>query len=53
LALEVDARTIVDRIESLKRRKRELPETEYVGRLESLLVELALNRRALRERSSP
>lgn len=49
VALEVAARGLVDRIEALKRRKREFTESDYLGRLEGLLVELALNRRAARE----
>ncbi len=49
LALEVEARRLVDRIEALKRDKRTLETDDYLERLERLLVELALNRRAYRE----
>lgn len=49
LALTVAARALVDRIELLKRRKQELSEPEYEAQLESLLVKLALNRRAYRK----
>jgi hypothetical protein len=48
VALQVEARRLVDRIERLKRDKRLLGDDEYETRLESLLVELALNRRAYR-----
>lgn len=49
LALEVAARRLVDRIEALKQDKRNLAPDHYQQRLESLLIELALNRRAYRE----
>lgn len=49
LALEIEARRLVDRIEALKRDKRTLETEDYLERLEALLVELALNRRAYRE----
>lgn len=49
LALEIEARRLVDRIEALKRDKRALESDEYLARLETLLVELAVNRRAYRE----
>jgi hypothetical protein len=49
LALQVEARRLVDRIELLKRRKLGLQEADYQQRLETLLVELALNRRAYRD----
>jgi len=49
LALQVEARALVDRVESLKRDKVALSRQEYEPLLEDLLVELALNRRALRE----
>jgi hypothetical protein len=48
LSLMVAARALVDRIELWKRRKGELSEAAYESQLESLLVELALNRRAQR-----
>lgn len=49
LALEIEARDLVDRIEALKRDKRTLERDDYLARLESLLVALAINRRAYRE----
>ncbi|MBT6275210.1 MAG: hypothetical protein HOI95_13870 [Chromatiales bacterium] len=49
LALRVDARALVGRIESLKRGKHRLRVNEYYDELESLLLALAVNRRALRE----
>lgn len=49
LALEIEARRLVDRIEVLKRDKRNLETDEYLARLETLLVKLAVNRRAHRE----
>lgn len=49
LALEIEARRLVDRIEALKRDKRALETDDYLTRLETLLVELAVNRRAYRE----
>ena len=48
LALQIQARRLVDRIESIKRNKRSLETDDYMQQLESLLVELALNRRAYR-----
>lgn len=48
LALEIEARRLVDRVEALKRDKGILAPDDYRQRLESLLVELALNRRAYR-----
>ena len=48
LSLQREARRIVDRIELLKREKRLYQTAEYETRLETLLVELALNRRAYR-----
>ncbi|MDJ0957931.1 MAG: hypothetical protein QNI91_13770 [Arenicellales bacterium] len=49
LALTVAARALVDRIELLKRRKQELSVLEYETKLESLLLQLALNRQAYRK----
>lgn len=49
LALEIEARRLVDRIEALKRDRRTLEKDDYLERLETLLVELAVNRRAYRE----
>ncbi|WP_435104092.1 C13 family peptidase [Arhodomonas sp. AD133] len=48
-ALDVQAQRLVDLIGRLKRDKRVLPPERYRDRLESLLVALALNRRAYRE----
>ena len=48
LALQIQARRLVDRIEEMKRKKRSLESSVYFERLEALLVELALNRRAYR-----
>lgn len=48
LSLQREARRIVDRIELLKREKRRYDEADYETRLETMLVELALNRRAYR-----
>lgn len=48
LALQVQARRIVDRVESLKRRKSALDEADYTSQLEALLIELAMNRRDYR-----
>ena len=48
-ALQVQARALVDQVESLKRDKMALSRGEYEPRLEELLVELALNRRQLRK----
>ncbi len=50
LALQIQARRLVDRIEATKRKKRSLETAEYLQQLETLLVELALNRRAYRAR---
>lgn len=51
LALQIEARQLVDRVERLKRDKRLLSRDAYEKRLEALLVELALNRRAYRRES--
>jgi hypothetical protein len=48
LALQIEARRLVDRIEETIRKKRSLESADYLQRLEALLVELALNRRAYR-----
>jgi hypothetical protein len=48
LTLQVQARRLVDRVESLKRRKRTLGEEDYQTQLEALLIELAYNRRDYR-----
>ena len=48
LALQIQARQLVDRIEAIKREKRSLESDAYLERLEDLLVQLALNRRAYR-----
>jgi len=48
LALQIQARRLVDRIEETKRQKRSLESADYLQRLEALLVELAFNRRAYR-----
>ncbi len=53
LALQVEARRLVDSIEGLKRRKLGLEQSDYATRLEALLVELALNRRAHRQGRLP
>ena len=53
LVLQVEARRLVDSIESLKRRKLGLEQSDYETRLETLLVELALNRRAHRQGRLP
>lgn len=53
LALQVEARRLVDRIEGLKRRKLGLAQSDYETRLEALLVELAINRRAHRQGRLP
>ncbi|MDH3514580.1 MAG: hypothetical protein OEM83_06900, partial [Gammaproteobacteria bacterium] len=53
LALLVEARALVDRIELWKRRKGQMGEPVYEAQLESMLVELALNRRALRAEAAP
>jgi hypothetical protein len=49
LALQVEARALVDQLERLKRDKVALSRSEYQPRLEELLVKLALNRRELRK----
>ncbi len=48
LALDIQARALVDRVERLKREKPVMPAQRYREELERLLVELALNRRAYR-----
>ena len=48
-ALQVSARRLVDAVERLRRDRRLISEQAYLERLEGLLVELALNRRAWRE----
>lgn len=48
LRLQIEARRLVDDIERLKRLKPALDSDDYATRLESLLIELALNRRAWR-----
>lgn len=48
LALQIEARRLVDSIEETKRKKRSLETADYLQRLETLLVDLALNRRAYR-----
>jgi len=48
LQIDIEARKLVDQIESLKRIKKTQHEEEYRTALENLLVELALNRRKLR-----
>jgi hypothetical protein len=53
LALQVEARRLVDRIERLKRDRSVLGTQVYEQRLEALLVELALNRRAYRRETEP
>lgn len=53
LALQIQARRLVDRIEELKRMKASLESADYFDRLEALLVELALNRRAYRAEGTP
>jgi len=50
LQIDIDARKLVDQIESLKRTKKTQHEEEYRNALEKLLVELALNRRELRSK---
>lgn len=50
LALQIQARRLVDRIEAIKRKKRSLETYVYLEKLEALLVELALNRRAYRDK---
>lgn len=52
-ALEVEARALLDRLETLKRRKHVTEGVEYYEELETILVALALNRRALRDVDSP
>jgi hypothetical protein len=53
LSLQLEARRILDGIERLKREKRRFEPDEYEARLETLLVELALNRRAYRTEQTP
>lgn len=53
LALQIEAQRLVDRVEALKRLKLTLDSAQYEQRLEDLLVELALNRRAYRARTTP
>lgn len=53
LRLDIAARQLVDRIETLKRSKTTQHEDEYHDALEKLLVELALNRREYREFDKP
>jgi len=48
VALQVEARELVNRIEALKRRKHMLEQADYEMQLEALLIPLALNRRAFR-----
>ncbi len=52
LALQIQARRLVDRIEETKRKKRSLESADYLQRLEALLLELALNRRAYRAKQA-
>lgn len=52
LALQIQARRLVDRIEAIKRNKRSLESADYFEQLETLLVELAFNRRAYRAEQS-
>lgn len=52
IALQVEARELVNRIEALKRRKHSLRQADYEQQLEALLVTLALNRRAFRRGSA-
>lgn len=53
LRLNLHARRLVDEVEALKRRKPSLEAGLYARRLEALLLELALNRRAYRMRQAP
>lgn len=48
--LTAESQRLVDQIGLLKRRRLQMSEEEYASGLEDLLVDLALNRRALRER---
>lgn len=52
LKLENEARNLVTRISALRRRKAAMHPTDYLQKLETLLVELALNRRQVREGES-
>jgi hypothetical protein len=52
LKLENEARNLVTRISALRRRKAAMRPVEYLQKLETLLVELALNRRQVREGGS-
>ncbi len=53
LALQIQARRLVDQIEEMKRKKHLLEVDDYLAQLESLLVELAHNRRAYRAQRAP
>ena len=52
LRLNVQARQLVDQVQALKRRKPLMEEALYRQRLEAVLLELALNRRAWRARAA-
>lgn len=52
LALQIEARRLVDKIEETKRKKRSMESADYLDQLESLLVKLALNRRAYRAKQA-
>ena len=52
MALEEQARDLVTRVSALRRRKVAMAPADYEQRLETLLVELALNRRGVREQGS-
>jgi hypothetical protein len=52
MALENQARDLVARVRALRRRKVAMAPTDYEQQLEALLVELALNRRSVREEGS-
>jgi len=52
LALQIEARRLVDKIEETKRKKRSMETADYLDQLESLLVKLALNRRAYRAKQA-
>ncbi len=53
LLLQVRARELVDAVTRLKRQKPVMDREQYRDELESLLVDLALNRRAYRAQESP
>ena len=53
LALEIEARALVEKVETLKRRKKGLFPDEYLDQLEAFLIQLALNRRRAREIRTP